>query len=245
MPHPDRHAFERAIHQHWAHYFGCPVAVTGQPGTTLRPEDQFAGDNAIHLWYIGAHTFVQLDPQCVPLVTQLLATLPPQTALKATTLQQAWGAAAVKFHDQGLVHYLYPPELPAYAPAAPARLRQLTPADSAQMAALHAACTPAEVDEGFVEVTHQIAFGGFVGEQLVAAASGYERTGFMDIGVLTHPGFRRQGLGKAVVGALCAWAAPQNYIAQYRCDAQNTSSASVAQALNFRLYFHQESVGLV
>jgi len=53
----------------------------------------------------------------------------------------------------------------------------MSEADSDLMQALHEANSPEDVDEGFVEVNHQIVFGCFAGKQLVAAASGYERTG--------------------------------------------------------------------
>jgi len=113
------------------------------------------------------------------------------------------------------------------------------------MQALHNACSPDEVDEGFVEVTHEIAFGCFCGETLAAAASGYTRTGFMDIGVLTHPAHRRHGLGRAVVGALADWSsAAAGAIPQYRCRGANLASRRVAESLNFRLYSQSEAVWL-
>lgn len=236
-------AFEQTLTRHWAEHFRCPIETVAQPGTTVLPEDKYTGDNLLALWYIGQHTFVQLDPAIAPRLTLLLAALPVQYALSGADLQSAWGEA-IKARDAGLAHYLYPPDLPTFAPAPPFTLRQLTLDDGDQMTALHNANTPADVEEGFVEVTHEIAFGCFAGDQLVAASSGYRRTGFMDIGVLTHPQFRRKGLGKAVVGAVCEWSAKQGVIAQYRCNATNHASHSVAQALNFRLYFKSESVWL-
>ncbi|MGE5602127.1 MAG: GNAT family N-acetyltransferase, partial [Nitrososphaerales archaeon] len=86
--------------------------------------------------------------------------------------------------------------------------------------------------------------GCFADGRLLAASSGYRRAGFMDLGVLTHPGFRGQGLGKAVAGALCAWCAEQGVIAQYRCNTTNAASQALARALNFRLFFHSESLWL-
>ena len=128
--------------------------------------------------------------------------------------------------------------------APPFTLRQLTPADAAAMALLHQACPPEDVDEGYVETDHEIAAGCFAGDRLVAAASGYIRAGFMDLGVLTHPAYRRLGLGKAAVAALCEWTLAREMISQYRCNVNNLGSHGVALGLNFRFYFRQESLWL-
>ncbi len=236
--------FRQEIFRNWTTHFGCSPTTVQQAGVTLLPADKYAGQRLIALWHIGAHTFAEHDPACTPVLARVLADLPPTAALTGDYLKQIWGADAIAAHDLGLVHYLYPPDLPLCTPPAPFVLRQLTLADTAAMAALHAANSPEDVDEGYVEVSHEIAFGCFAGGQLVAAASGYRRTGFMDIGVLAQPGFRRQGLGKATVGALCAWSGQQGLIAQYRCNATNVSSRSVAQALNFRLFFRSEGLWL-
>jgi hypothetical protein len=44
------------------------------------------------------------------------------------------------------------------------------------------------------------------------------------------------------VGALCAWASKNGYIAQYRYDVTNTGSAHVAQSLNFKVYAEEETL---
>lgn len=237
-------AFQQEILQNWAAHFGCSLATLQQAGTTLLPADKYAGQRLIALWHIGAHTFAEHDPACTQDLERVLADLPATAALTGDTLKQSWGADAIAAQDLGLAHYLYPPDLPPYTPPAPFVLRQLTLADAGTMAALHAANSPKDVDEGYVEVSHEIAFGCFAGDQLVAAASGYRRTGFMDVGVLTHPEFRRHGLGKATVGALCAWSRAQGCIAQYRCNVANTGSSRLARALNFRLFCRSEGVWL-
>ena len=240
----DKNSFEKIIYQNWTGYFGYPVETAQKNGTTLLPESKYDGDKIIALWYIGKHTFVQLDPAYYPQLDKLVKEMPASMSLSGDYIEETWGKDAISARDAGLLHYLFPQDLPSYLPAEPFRLRQLSEADAIAMSALHEANTPEDVDEGYVEVTHQIAFGCFSGEQLVAAASGYERTGFLDIGVLTHPEFRKKGLGKAAVGALCEWANQNGMIAQYRHDILNTSSQNVARSLNFQTYFKSESVSL-
>jgi GNAT superfamily N-acetyltransferase len=240
----DKHTFETIIYQNWTSRFGCSVETTQQNGTTLLPESKYDGDKIVALWHIGKHTFVQLDPACQPQLDALLKKLPANISLTSDQIQQAWGEEAILSRDIGLTYYLFPPDLPDYAPPHPLTLRQLSEADAIAMSALHTANTPADVDEGYVEVTHQAAFGCFLGAQLVSAASGYERTGFLDIGVLTHPDFRKKGLGKAVVGALCDWSTQHNIIAQYRHNIINLGSQNIAKSLNFQMYFKSEGISL-
>lgn len=236
--------FDRAIYQNWADHFGCPAAVLQQEGVTLRHVEHYAGDSLIVLWHIGRRTLVQCDPRLAQPLAALVDGWPASQRLSVETFREAWGDAAIRSHDLGLVHYLYPPDLPGFAPQPPFILRRLTLADGGQMSALHGANTPEDVDEGFVEVDHLVAFSCFAGDQLVAASSGYEQTGFLDIGVLVHPGYRRHGLGGAVVAAVCRWSIDHEMIAQYRHNVQNAASAGVARTLRFRQYFSSESVWL-
>jgi GNAT superfamily N-acetyltransferase len=240
----NRENFENTIHQNWTNYFRRPVETAQQIGTTLLPETKYAGEKIIAIWHIGKHAFVQLDPSCQPQLEKLVSELPANTSLTGDLIQQAWGDEAILSRDVGLAYYLFPPDLPDYSPPQPFNLRQLTEADTDAMSALHAAKTPEDVDEGFVEVSHQIAFGCFLDGQMVSAASGYERTGFLDIGVLTHPKFRKKGLGKAAVGGLSDWANKHNIIAQYRHNIINANSQNVAKSLNFQMYFKTEGISL-
>lgn len=240
----DKKTFEHTIRQNWTSHFGYPVETAQKTGVTLLPESKYDGDKIIVLWHIEKHTFIQFDPVYFSLLDQLVKNLPANTSLTGGKIQEIWGNESILSSDVGLLYYLFPPDLPAYAPLQPLSMRQLTEADAEAMSALQKANTPEDVDEAYVEVTHQIAFGCFLDEQLVAASSGYERTGFLDIGVLTHPEFRKKGLGKAVVGMLCDWAIQHNIIAQYRHNIINTSSQHIAESLNFRLYFKSESIFL-
>ncbi len=233
--------FEQTIHHKWTNSFGSPTERAYQSGTTLVPESSYEGKKVIVLEFIGSHTFAQIDPFYFQALNQLVQTLPGGTSLNGTHIQEAWGEKEIQSHGRGITYYLHPSDLPPHLPPQPFSVRKLSSEDAEGMTALHQASTAEEVEEGYVEVTHQIAFGCFHHEQLVAASSGYERRGFLDIGVLTHPGFRKKGLGRAVVGALCEWAVEKHIIAQYRHDALNLNSQHVAQSLGFKPYFKTEA----
>ena len=54
-----------------------------------------------------------------------------------------------------------------------------------------------------------------------------------DIAVLTHPAYRKRGLGKAVLSALCRWGLQNNRISQYCCSKSNFASINLATSLKF------------
>jgi hypothetical protein len=241
----DKKAFEQTIYKNWTDSFGCPLASAWQSGTTLSSGEKLKEVKVVALAYIGKHTFVEYDAAIEEEIKLVINNLPANKSLSGDDFQRLWGSTRIKARDMVHVHYLYPPDLPDFSPPSGFSLRQLSIEDSNAMEVLHNFNSKEEVDSGYVEVTHQVAFGCFAGEQMVAAASGYERTGFLDIGVLTHPQFRRLGLGKAVVGAICEWSVENNMIAQYRYDVENRGSQRVAESLNFQFYFKQESIWLV
>jgi GNAT superfamily N-acetyltransferase len=233
--------FEQIIYHKWTNSFGCPTETAYETGTTIVPESKYEDKKVIVLEYIGRHTFAQIDPFYFQVLNNLLQNLPQGTAMDGSHIQAAWDHKVFESHEHGLTYYLHPSDLPAYLPTDSFSVRKLTLEDAEQMSALQQASTAEEVDESDVEVTYQIAFGCFHEGQLVAASSGYERTGFLDIGVLTHPDFRKKGLGKATVGALCDWAIKKHIILQYRHDVLNVNSQYVAQSLNFKQYFKTEA----
>jgi GNAT superfamily N-acetyltransferase len=188
------------------------------------------------LFYAGPHVIVRSDPA---LAGPVRRALPADRALTAEDLIAALGRDRLARGEVILMHHLYPEDLRRCPPPPGIRLRSLGPGDAEALAALHQACTPAEVEEAEVAVEDEVAFGCFAGPRLVAVASGYRLAGFMDIGVLTHPAFRRRGLGRAVVAAICRWCGTRAVLPLYRCDAENAGSRGVAQAVGFRPYFRQ------
>lgn len=234
--------FEEMIFNNWANHFQCSASNIQQSGTTLIPDKKYANQNMIVLWHIGKHTFALFDPSYIELLNNIMAQLALNTSLSGDNIQKGVGINSIRSHDIGSIHYLRPSELPGSTTPRTFDVRELSLSDEEQLSALHSNCTPAEVDDGYVEIDHEIVFGCFRGNQLVSAASGYRMAGFMDIGVLTDNNFRKLGLGKAVVGALCKWAISQNVIAQYRCNIYNVGSLGMARSLHFRHYFSSESL---
>jgi predicted GNAT family acetyltransferase len=118
-------------------------------------------------------------------------------------------------------------------------VRSLTHDDTEAFLAFQSACSDEDRDEGEVSLDHKIIFGVLDDEQIVAVASTNEIWGFVNIEVLTHPDFRKQGLGKAVVSAVCEHYLQQKNderIVLYRHLTTNHGSNGIARGLNWQFF---------
>lgn len=237
----DFDTFERTVFQNWADHFHFSPGNLIQPGTEWIPIERWEGKGLARFRYILRRTFLEYDPHLAGYLKSASADRSAVTALRADDLAliDGWNIIA---RDSTHYHYLYAVDLPAFQPLASFELRQLTARDAGLMQALHAANPPAEVEAGCVEVDDDLAFGCLSDGMLAAAASAFDYIGFMDIGVLTHPAYRKRGLGRAAVRALCAGLIDQGSLPQYRCDAANLASVNLARSLNFRLYVTEEEL---
>ncbi len=239
-----RDTFDHAVYQGWADRFGCPIEALHRPGTVIIPEAEFASTHAVHIWTIGARAFARIDPVLETLVAETIGDRIDAEAITAYHLHATLGQARIERVEDNVLRYLYPGDFIPFSAPAPSIVRELGPDDADALATLKATCTPDEVEVGEVSVEDEIGFGCFDGPRLAAIATGFRLTGFMDIGVLTGPAYRRQGLGRAVVSALCARCIAHPIIAQYRCLVANAGSYAISQALGFGLTFTQQSIHL-
>ena len=124
-------------------------------------------------------------------------------------------------------------------------VRALTQADAAAFAAFQARCSERDLNESEIGVDQEAPYGVFDGDRIVAGASAYMWDGLADVGVLTDPEYRGQGLGKAAVSAVCAHFvdnADEPRIVCYRHAANNLASQGVARGVGFSFYADFECV---
>jgi GNAT superfamily N-acetyltransferase len=239
-------AFEATIRHIWAGYFRCELADFERPGTHLMPWEDQRDSNWLYLWHIGQRTFIRLGPQWADRIAQFSEAQFPAQHIQAADLVAQWQPEQAKLRYTVELCYLHPE---AFKPAHPPTCfgcRQLSAADRPALTTMQGDCSAADLDEGDVDIDHEVAFGCWHEERLTAVASMYTiRGGFADVGILTHPDFRGRGLGKAAVSSVCSWLIAQGKLPMYRYEVNNLGSAGVARSLGFRPYYRQESVELV
>jgi GNAT superfamily N-acetyltransferase len=234
--------FNHRVDSLWAAHFGCQPGDFDRHGTTLLPRDHLRGEALIHVVYLRRRALAELDPALEAQVGVLLADRGDGALVSCELLQQAWGRARIASVETGLIFHLRPGELvrPRLKPGF--NLGRLSSDNQAALDALRQRCTEYEIEDSYVEIEHEIAWGCFQDGRLAAVGSGYRRNGFMDIGVLTAPELRGQGLARHVVRALADDTLELGLIPQYRCNQINQASRRVAEGAGFTLYFTTESV---
>jgi GNAT superfamily N-acetyltransferase len=130
---------------------------------------------------------------------------------------------------------------PAYAEG----VRFLGSEDTAAFQMLRAACSAIDWEHGGSQLGEQSVVGAFAEARLVAVA-GYEVWGskIAHVAVISHPGYRGQGYGKAAVSRLTSEVLALGLVAQYRTLEANISSLVIARALGFECYATSVAVRL-
>ena len=236
--------FNRQVEALWAVHFGCATEDFNREGTTLLPRGRLQGENVIHIIYIRKRALAEIDPTLKEALGVALQGAGEGAVLSSELLLRTWGRERIAEVDAGLIFHLRPGELVRPALEGQFTLRRLTGEDQPALEALRARCKEYEIEDAYVEIEHELAWGCFRDQRLVAVGSAYPRTGFMDYGVLTDPEFRGHGLARHVVCALADGTVRRGLIPQYRCNRVNKPSRRVAEAAGFTLYYTTESVKL-
>lgn len=248
-----RRRFDAKIYLHWAAFWECSPELFREPGVTFRERLRQGGMTAVHFSTIQQHTFIEHDPSDARCLHEIVEALPADAPVRADAVAERWTEAAcarlpLDTITRGLIYHLFPPDLPERHLPGGFALRRLIPGDRDQLRDLQEASSVEEVSDAYVSIDHEIACGVFrLGRQgetphLVTAASAFDRSGFVDPGVLTHPDYRGRGFGSAAIHALCQWAIREKRLIQYRCNRENQASQRVAQRLGFTEYIVQDSI---
>jgi GNAT superfamily N-acetyltransferase len=232
----------QAVVAFWAAHLGCSEVQLAQPSTSVvRAGPDLAG-------YRGA-TVVFRPPACVlavpadwhASVASRLGQRPPAEVFDVIVLRQVFGTAVDRVIGPAWLGYADASDV---RPAPTLGTRRLTEQDLPALQRLAAACGPTAWEHSGIDPTHPPVFGCFAGDTL-AAAGMLERWGdrLLQVGIVTHPGYRGRGYGKAVVSAMSAYGLATGGVMQYRTLEANVPSVGIARALGFQRWALTLAVG--
>jgi RimJ/RimL family protein N-acetyltransferase len=221
------------INQTWCDHFKLPIEIASKAGTTISKNENRDADSFLILWPVGQHIVLEIAPAVEEAVQKVLSQIEPDTPVTLDDFKRAW----CDVETSGMPMYaMDAAEFRPFYVSPPYTLRQLTTEDQPAFDAFLAQCSEEDKDEGDVSIEHMIAFGIFDGERIAAAGSVFIWRGFIDIGILTDPAYRKKGFGKALVSACTEYYLSGDKVVGYRHDSKNVGSRGIAQALNFTPY---------
>jgi len=225
----------QAVVAYWAAQLGCSEAQLARPhASVVRAGPELAS-------YRGA-TVVFRPPACVLAVpadwvepvAARIGQRPPAAVFDATLLRQVFGTAVDQIIGPAWLGYA---DASDFRPAPTLGARLLADQDLPELQRLAAACGPIAWAHSGIDPARPPVFGCFAGDRLAAAGT-LERWGdrLLHVGIVTHPGHRGRGYGKAVVSAMSAHGLATGGVMQYRTLQANLPSVGIARALGFQRF---------
>ncbi|MEG0192837.1 MAG: GNAT family N-acetyltransferase [Stenotrophomonas sp.] len=173
-----------------------------------------------------------------PCVASTLGITSDRLPVSLPWLRETLHATGVEMHSPDVIYYVAAAGVSATQSGTSPEVRLLALEDAALFDGFMAQISPDDQDDAFVELGHWATFGAFVESELLAVSSLYPWGGaaIADMGVLTMPRARGEGIAGSLVRAMIEHAGKHGYEAQYRCQFDNMASNRLAASLGLAPY---------
>jgi GNAT superfamily N-acetyltransferase len=219
------------VDEYWASYFGLNAAelLSSEPQVVAHCELQ--GYQGAWLFRRGAKYIISAPPGLVP-------------ALRSVVRERGLGLtdddfiAALGDNVTRVIGPAYQGHLRAndFRPAV-SDARLLSAQDDKALRDLQVACDEEEWDHSDIELERHPHFGLFADGRLVAAATYRVERGVAALpGLITHPGFRGRGYGRAVLSAAVQHGLNAGLLMLYQTLVANEPAIAAAQSLGYKPY---------
>ena len=228
--------YNGTVYGWWAKRFDCAAADFEGAGTKVIAEEALTEKKSAHLYTIKQAAVLRAPPElAADLEAQTKVDL-SQVSLTANNLITLTGKN-LSLKNTLLDHFLDQNNFNPQPIPDGFSLRMLDGMrDDGILQDFYAHCTAKDLEEAeiYLDEPDPVIMGLFDGEVMAAYASHrYWDDVLADIGVLVRADYRRRGLGKAVVSALCEWCFTHDVVPMYRVFSYNSGSLRIPQALGF------------
>jgi GNAT superfamily N-acetyltransferase len=229
-------ALEKVVYEYWADRFGCDPEDFSKAGTLFIKDEEITDPSRAILYHINKMSLVRISST---LTNQIGVQEKHPEKLTIQGLQTLFGDGyQVSINSTLLDKYLDPKDFRFFTPKGDFPTRRVdAEKDKAILFKLFESCTEEDLDAAdiYVDDPDPVIFGLFDGEKMVAYASHrYWGESIADMGVLIHPTYRSQGLGKAVISVLCDWCIQTEVVPMYRVFSDHEHSQRIPLALGFK-----------
>ena len=215
----------------WAVSLGCDVNLVRQPGAHLVPGGAgFRGFNAVYMARIH-HTVLVYCPEGLrPYAGDLLSGSTVDEVFTRRTLERIAGGQLEAV--QGPAWHGFVDDEHFIASTHPEGVRLAW--DDTRLAELSQACGEESWAEAGFSAMESAVYGLVIKGQLVAAGIMRPFRGQLaDVGLITHPDHRGQGLARRLASRMITDALPDAQVVRYRALTTNAPSLALARSLGF------------
>jgi ribosomal protein S18 acetylase RimI-like enzyme len=220
------------IDEYWASFFGLSVTDFMKSKAKVVPHAQLQGYQGAWLFRRGASFVISAPPDLVEKIKKEVQH-PSETTLADQTFVALFGDRVDKVIGPAYQGYLEEPDFLSVASSA----RLLSSADDNALHELAADCDVEDWEHSDIQIGQHSNFGIFVGSRLVAVANYQvqEETVAMP-GIITHPAYRGQGFGKAVLSAAIEHGLSNGFLMLYQTRVANRPALTAAESLGYKQY---------
>jgi GNAT superfamily N-acetyltransferase len=222
----------RKIDEHWAAFFGLSITDFMMSELMVVPHAQLQGYQGAWLFRRGSSFIISVPPDLVKKVSRELQRQPQSivtdqdfVALFGETVDQIIGPAY-----QGYV------EKSDFRPIT-SSARLLLPEEDNALRELSAECGAEEWEHSDIQIGQHPNFGIYAGNHLVAVANYRMETKVAAMpGIITHPDYRGQGYGKAVLSAATEHGLSRGFLMLYQTLVLNKPAVAAAESIGYKQY---------
>lgn len=221
----------------WAGHLGCsPDELFSEPLRIVVHGPELADYGGVFALFREDGAIASIPPDRATAIRAMLA--PPPHGRTPGNFASALDSVSLAVVGPAYIGYAETVPQPVH-PA-----RALGTRDAPALDTLQQACDATEWGHGGSDVRHPCS-AVFVSGR-IAALAGYKVWGgtIAHISVVTHPDFRRRGLGRSAVAHVVQRAIAAGLLPQYRTLESNRASIHVAESLGFHLYATSTAVRL-
>jgi GNAT superfamily N-acetyltransferase len=242
--------FRSTVYGYWAARFGCAIDEFARSGCRVVVDDQLVGKGKLNIYHIDHTHVVRIAPE---LANQLAYDPGVTIDLRLTSLEGIQTLLGETYRAEVestlLDYFLDAVDFVRHAVADDFAVQTIdAERDGPMLAELFEACTEEELDEAdiILEEPDPVILGLVHGGKMVAYSSHryWGEREIADIGVLIHPEYRGQGLGKTIVAELCKWCISNDVVPMYRVFDDHVVSRKIPVALGFRELIPIETIAI-
>lgn len=226
-------AFNSDAHRYWQQIFGFSDQPEEDDPFSIRIAESLPTRHSLlKMARDDGKTFIAATTACADKLSLSRTAQPGEVLAAMAEHQLCW-------YDDDAVYY-FPMAVQSALPlhSDHADIRQLSLDDADAFNRFKAQMPEDDWDEVEPELDNEAVFGHFKNKALCCVADFYrwQQSPFADIGVLTAPECRGQGIGAGVVRILSGHAVAKGLIPQYRAQLSNQSSLKITERLGMQRY---------